>query len=167
MGKSATQTSTTAPDANTQAWIDAWRKNITGALGQVGSANPLYAGVRQNMMSDFDRQRQMATLQGNDLATKAGAFGGSRSAVLNASLQNDVNRNESSALSGLDLQQNQEQFQRLLQLLQLSGSAAGVGGMTQSTEMPGNPLGAALGFASLIPGIGTALGIGGAVAGKK
>lgn len=143
MGKDATQTSTTRPDANTSQWIDLWRKNITDAQGSL--ANPAYAGVRTNLMGDFDRQRQMATLQGNDLATKAGAFGGSRSAVLNSQLQDSVNRNETSALSNLDLQQNQEQFQRLMALLGMQGNAAGVGGQTQSQTMPGNGLGGLIG----------------------
>lgn len=152
MSKDATQTTTTRPDANTSQWIDLWRQNINQA--QSGLGNPAYAGVRSNMQSDFDRQRQMATLQGNDLATKAGAFGGSRSAVLNAQLQNGVNQNETRALSGLDLQQNQEQFQRLMALLGMQGNAAGVGGQTQSMSMPGNPWGTVLGLGSLATGMG-------------
>lgn len=164
MSKDATQTSSTRPDAKTDSWIDLWRKNITGAQGDL--ANPAYAGVRSNMQSDFDRQRQMATLQGNDLATKAGAFGGNRSAVLNAGLQGDVNRQETSALSGLDLQQNQEQFQRLMALLGLQGQAAGVGGQTQTQTMPGNGLAGLGGLLatglSFLPGAGVA----GKLAGK-
>lgn len=159
MSKDSTQTSTVRPDASTQQWIDLWRQNITGAQGQL--ANPAYAGVRQNMMGDFDRQRAMATMQGNDLATKAGAFGGSRSAVLNSQLQDSVNRNETSALSNLDLQQNQEQFQRLLALLGLQGQAANVGGQTNVQTMPGNTFGNLLGVGATIAG----LGIPGAVAG--
>lgn len=154
MSKDSTQTSSVRPDASTQQWIDLWRQNITNAQG--GLANPAYAGVRSNLQSDFDRQRQMATMQGNDLATKAGAFGGSRSAVLNSQLQDSVNRNETSALSNLDLQQNQEQFQRLLQLLQLQGAASQVGGQTTTQQMPGNLFGNLLGLggvaASFIPG---------------
>lgn len=150
MGKDATQTSTTRPDANTSQWIDLWRKNITDA--QSGLANPAYAGVRTNLMGDFDRQRQMATLQGNDLATKAGAFGGSRSAVLNSQLQDSVNRNETSALSNLDLQQNQEQFQRLMALLGMQGNAAGVGGQTSVQQMPGNGIGGLIGGVATLAG---------------
>lgn len=166
MSKDATQTTTTRPDQGTQQWIDLWRRNITGAMGDL--SNPAYAGVRSNMQADFDRQRQMATLQGNDLATKAGAFGGSRSAVLNANLQGDVNRAETSALSGLDLQENQERFQRLMALLGLSGQAAGVGGQTQTMQMPSNMFGSLLGAgATILGGPAGGLLFGGGSAGKK
>lgn len=164
MSKDATQTTTTRPDAATRQWIDLWRQNITGAMGSL--ANPAYAGVRQNLTNDFDRQRAMATMQGNDLATKAGAFGGSRSAVLNAALQNDVNQNETAALRGLDMQENQEQFQRLMQLLGLSGAAAGVGGQTTSTSMPSNPFGTIAGLGLTAGGLGWAPFAAKAVGGK-
>ena len=49
----------------------------------------------------FDPQRDAASLRANDLATKAGAFGGDRSAILQAEMLRDVNRNEASTLSGL------------------------------------------------------------------
>ena len=152
MSKDATQTTTTRPDANTSSWIDLWRKNITGAQGSLG--NPAYAGVRSNMQSDFDRQRALATMQGNDMATKAGAFGGTRGSVLNAQLQQGVNQAETSALSGLDLQENQEQFQRLMALLGLQGQAAGVGGSTQSVSMPSNPWGTLIGLGTAAGGLG-------------
>lgn len=161
--KDATQTSTVRPDQNTAQWQDLWRKSIAGALGGLtgnsaltsyagdfgkGFGLPDYSGVRANLMSDFDRQRAQAGMTANDLATKAHAFGGSRSAVLQSNLLNDVNRNETNALTGLDVQANQEQFQRLMQLLGLAGGAAGVGGQVNQQQMYRNPIGGAIGGAA-------------------
>lgn len=148
----STQTTTVRPDSVTQQWIDLWRNRISQGFGDL--QNPAYAGVRQNMQNDFDRQRAMATMQGNDLATKAGAFGGNRSAILNAQLQQGVNQQETQALSGLDLQENQEQFQRLMALLGLSGQAAGVGGQITQQQMPSNPFGTLIGLAGAAGGLG-------------
>lgn len=63
--------------------------------------NPYQDQVISGMQGDFDRQRQMAMQSGAQQATGAGAFGGSRQAVLQANLMGDVNRNEASTLAGL------------------------------------------------------------------
>jgi len=49
----------------------------------------------------FDPQRDQARLRASDLATKAGAFGGDRSAILESQMVGDVNRNEASTLASL------------------------------------------------------------------
>jgi hypothetical protein len=63
--------------------------------------NPYEQQVIGGVQTDFDRQRQMGMNAASDLATKANAFGGSRSAVLQANALNDVNRNESAMLANL------------------------------------------------------------------
>lgn len=63
--------------------------------------NPFESQVIGGVQSDFDRQRAGAMTGAAQAATQAGAFGGSRSGVLQAQALNDVNRNETSALAGL------------------------------------------------------------------
>lgn len=165
MSKDATQTSTVRPDAATSQYQDMFRKLGLGAIGGLIGNDQLksYAGglgqgfgafdangMKSNIRSNFDLQRQNATLSANDLATKAGAFGGNRSAILQSQLTNDVNRNEANALQGVD----QEQFQRLMSLMGLAQGGFGTPGSTQSTTMPSNPWGTALGLGTLATGMG-------------
>lgn len=84
--------------------------NLTGNLGFAGQQglagidqyfNPYQQQVVQGVQSDFDRQRQLATNQAADMATRSGAFGGSRQAVLDAELQRGVNQNEAQQLANL------------------------------------------------------------------
>jgi len=170
MSKDATQTSSVKPDASTQQYQDIFRKVIAGELGNLtgndslkqyagaygaGSLGlPDYAAGRTQLQNDFQRQRGEATLQGNDLATKEGAFGGSRSAVLNSNLQGDVNRNEASTLTNYDMNAKQQQFQMLAQLLGLGGQGFGQAGYTQSQTMPGNPWAGILGIGTTAAGLG-------------
>lgn len=77
--------------------------------------NPYQQQVIDASSADFDRQRQGATMQANDLATKAGAFGGSRSAVLQANALDNVNRDESSTLANLRNAGYGQSFDRAMQ----------------------------------------------------
>lgn len=63
--------------------------------------NPFQDQVINGVQNDFDRQRAQNGMQVNDLATKAGAFGGSRAAVLQALGNRDIGNNESTTLGNL------------------------------------------------------------------
>ena len=63
--------------------------------------DPYMNSVIGGVHNTFDRQRGLATAAASDAATKAGAFGGSRSAVLQALGTHDVNQNESNTVAGL------------------------------------------------------------------
>lgn len=63
--------------------------------------NPELENVVGAVQSDFDRQREIALRTGAAEATKAGAFGGSRSGVLQSNLLGEVGRDESRTLAGL------------------------------------------------------------------
>ena len=65
--------------------------------------DPFQREVIDGVRGDFDRQREFASTAGAQAATSAGAFGGSRQAVLQSRLLDDVNRNEVNALASLDL----------------------------------------------------------------
>ena len=67
-----------------QAYMDPYQQQVIG-------------GVQQ----DFDRQRQAAQTSGAQQATAAGAFGGSRSGILQSQNIDNVNRNEANTLAQL------------------------------------------------------------------
>lgn len=60
--------------------------------------NPYQEEVIGGMRSDFDRQRGLAQKSAQQMATRQGAFGGSRSAVLEAEYGRDINQLESQQL---------------------------------------------------------------------
>lgn len=169
MGKDATQTSSVTPDAQTAQFQDLFRKTIAGSLGGLTGNQALmdYAGgsfnglglpdpnaLKNAARQNFALQRGQATMSANDLATKAGAFGGDRAAILQAQMLGDVNRNESQALSGIDYQNQQDQWSRLMGLLGLAGQGASIGGTTNTQTMPSNPFGTVLGLATTAGGLG-------------
>jgi hypothetical protein len=63
--------------------------------------DPYQQQVIGGVQADFDRQRTMAGNAAADMATKAGAFGGSREAVLRSEALDGVNRNEAATLANL------------------------------------------------------------------
>jgi hypothetical protein len=63
--------------------------------------NPFQSGVEDATVADFARQRAQLGNSVDDLATKAGAFGGSRHAVLQARGLAEIGQNEASTLAGL------------------------------------------------------------------
>ena len=171
MSKDATQTSTIRPDAQTGAFQDVFRKLILGSLGGLtgntalqGMAGPYASGfglpntqaLKDAASANFAQQRGQATMAANDLATKAGAFGGDRAALLQSQMLGDVNRNEASTLAGIDYQGQQDSYQRLMGLLGLAGQGASMGGYSQSMSMPSNPWGSVLGLGALAGGLGWA-----------
>jgi hypothetical protein len=82
-----------------------FQQGLGGLLDPAGAAqqfmNPFEQQVIGGVQSDFDRQRQGALMGAAQNATSQGAFGGSRSGVLQAQALGDVNRNEASTLAGL------------------------------------------------------------------
>lgn len=163
MSKDSSQSTTVRPDGKTSQWIDLWRNKIGEAMGALPTA-PDYAGARAGLVADFDRMRTQAGMTADDYATKAGAFGGDRSAIFKANALNDVNANEASTLSRFDLASNQDEWQRQLALLGMMGGAANVGGQTTTQQMSGSPLGGLIGLGTTIagiPGIGSLFGGGG------
>lgn len=169
MGKNAQATSTTSPDANTSQYQDLWRHAVAGLAGQVlgnqqlqayggTSSNlglPNYGAVMDATRANFDRQRGLVGQQVDSYATREGAFGGNRSAIMKAQGLNDINQNESGTLANLGLQQQQDQWQRILGILGMAGQGNYLGGQVNTQQMPSNTLGNILGYgatlASLIP----------------
>lgn len=86
---------------------DLARQNLGFASGPLsgmdlsGYLNPHESGVIGGVQSDFDRQRGLASARAGDLATQEGAFGGSRSALLEAQGLRDVNQQETNTLANL------------------------------------------------------------------
>lgn len=72
-----------------------------GLLGVENFFNPFESQVISGVQTDFDRQRALAQQRAADVATRAGAFGGNRAAVLEALNTEAVNRNEASTLAGI------------------------------------------------------------------
>ena len=63
--------------------------------------NPYQQEVIGGVQRDFDRQRDLASTRAGQQATSAGAFGGSRSAILEGEQLNAINAQESQALGQL------------------------------------------------------------------
>lgn len=169
MAGNGTATSSVTPDGKTQDYQNVLRQYMLGLLGNASGNQALegQAGqygsnlglpdpnaLKTNARAEFDRQRTQAGLSAADMATKAGAFGGDRSAILQSQLVNGVNQNEASTLAGIDYQNQNDQWQRIMQLAGLAGGGASWGGSTTTQQMPSNP------FAMLLGGAATAGGLG-------
>jgi hypothetical protein len=117
-------------------WINQYGQTAQGLAGNLDFAsqtglqgldqfmNPYMDSVIAGVQSDFDRQRALAQNAAADQATRAGAFGGDREAILRANALNDVNRNETQALSGL---RSQGYTDAVNQLLAQRGLSANLG----------------------------------------
>jgi len=90
--------------------------------------DPFQQQVISGVQSDFDRQRQLASTSAAQQATQAGAFGGSRGAVLESLGQADVGRRESQALAQIRSGGFQNAAQQLAQQRQLQAQL-GFGGL--------------------------------------
>ena len=73
----------------------------TGLTGINQFLNPELENVIGGVRGDFDRQREFASTRAGQIAESENAFGGSRSAILEAQGLSDVNRAETSTISGL------------------------------------------------------------------
>lgn len=135
-------------------------------------------------MTDFDRQRALSRQRAAQLATAGGAFGGSRSAVLESIGQRDINEVEAQTLARLRGAQAQgllgagEQLRQIAQLqaqnplfaaqqaLGIAQTGLGIPGSITSQPLSGSPFGSALGgaaagsaFGPIGAGIGGGLGL--------
>lgn len=138
MGKNRNEVTKETLDPQTQAFLDKYRQMamdragtpsgvdpgmFTSALGfgsQTGLGgidayqDPYQQQVIGGVQADFDRQRLGATNAARAEATRAGAYGGSRASLLQASALGDVNRAETSTLANLRSQGFNQSADRLL-----------------------------------------------------
>lgn len=114
--------------------------------------NPFQDQVIGGVQSDYDRQRQMAARQSGDLATQAGAFGGSRSAVLQGEALRDINMDEAQQLANLRYS-GYGDAQRMAMQLGLTG-LQGLGGFGNLQKMlEGQKIQGLLGFGDYSRGV--------------
>jgi hypothetical protein len=188
-GKS--QTVTTAPDPRSQGYIDRMRGMATGAAGtamapppggwftgpisgqDIGAAmDPYMANVIGGVRGEFDHLRGQAAMGANQQATMAGAFGGSRAALMQGARMGELDRAQTGQIGGLLSQGygqavNLAEMQRMQRERQLQSPLygaqqglnfmnLGMGPMGQATSQPvnKNPVGMAMGGAS----VGSAFG---------
>ena len=162
-GGTATQTNSTSVNPDTAAYIRAYREaaqrnaGIQAPQGLDGLdqyMNPFQDQVIGSIRSEGDRQLAGAANQAADMATKAGAFGGSRSAVLSAELQRGIGANTqaqvaNTSMSGyqaavqwLMAQRQMEMQQRNQSLGLMAGGMTPTGSTnTQTQHTPGDPWG--------------------------
>lgn len=198
-GKKEVQTVQTGPDVQSQAYINALRKQAmmgsqvaTGMPGSMfagplgaqdiqAAMNPFLSQVVDATRGEFDNLRGLASNATNQQATQAGAFGGSRQAVLEGTRLGELDRAQASNIAGLlsggygqavnlaemQRQQRQQQLQEPLwrQQQALNMLNLGMGPVGQSQQQF-QPRGSALGSAASGALAGSAFGpIGGIVGG--
>jgi hypothetical protein len=93
------QTQTSSVDPGTRAYIEDYRRRAqalpgyqTGMQGIEAYQNPFQQQVIGQIQAEGTRQAGFANMQAADQATRAGAYGGSREAVLRAQMMGDVQR---------------------------------------------------------------------------
>jgi hypothetical protein len=103
----------------------------TGLGGLDAYYNPYEQQVVSGVQSDFDRQRGLANLGVSQYATRAGAFGGDREAVLRAMASRDINQQEASTLANLRSAGYSDAVARLLAEREtaLQAGSLGLGGL--------------------------------------
>lgn len=188
-----TSTQTTTLDPRTQAALDAFRRNAGDVYGRFAGAsaspyafagqtglggieqyfNPFQQNVIGGLQSDFDRQRALSGRAADAEATSAGAFGGSRAAVLRALGQRDIGQQEAQTLGQFRYQgygdalnqllaERQRQFgmgqqfdANMFNALALQQGGLGFGGQTTTSAQPiyRNPIAGALGGMSTVAGL--------------
>lgn len=119
--QSQTRTSSSSVDPQTRAYVEAYRNRAlnqptyqTGLDGLDRYMNPYLGTVIGNVQREGDRQASMASQYGADQATRAGAYGGSREAVLRGQLIGDVNRNTQNTIGTLSAQGYSDAVNQLL-----------------------------------------------------
>jgi len=174
-----TSTSTYTPDKGTQDWAKYFRNTAQGYAGQnlglpssFGAADisrymdPYTQSVIQGMNPMWDQQRAAAMQSGADQAVAAGAYGGSRSGILQAQLMGGVNQNQaaqtaqllSSGYSQALAQLNQDRgfgLTRDQSIFNILNGGFQGGGYTMTQQQPMNIMGGLLGMGA------TGLGFGG------
>lgn len=194
MGKNKTTTTSSAPDAASQGYINQMRQQAqnvgqvaTGGApeggwftGQItndqlqGAMNPYISNVIDATRGEFDHLRAGASMGAGQQATQAGAYGGSRHAVMEGARLGELDRAQASQIAGLHQQgyqnaqqwagqqQQLEQQKRMgplwaqQQALQAQNMGMGPVGMqgTQTTRDPWAPVNAVAGLGMTAAGMG-------------
>lgn len=151
---------------DTQAWAqnNPYQPLTGGMIEQY--RNPYTSAVTDATINDLERSRQMAQVNNDAAATKAGAFGGSRHGILGAQTNSEYDRNTAGILAGLNEKsyaqalstaagENANENQYSLQLRQLINQALGLipsyGTTKGSTSQTGWNLG--FEFAPKVPSV--------------
>lgn len=113
-----------------------------------GYMNPYTQQVIDSTMSNLDRQQQISDQNDASAATKAGAFGGSRSAVLQSLDDDNYARDEASALASLN-QSNYSQAQSAAQSDLARQQAASQANQSAGLQAAGLNLNAATALAGM------------------
>lgn len=179
MGKSKTTTTKAGPDAASQAYIDQLRQQaqgganvalqgpeggggfFTGAITpeQIQAAmNPFMSNVVDATRGEFDHLRGQALTGANQMATQAGAFGGSRHGVMAGARLGELDRAQGSTIAdllrggfsqaqefakhqqGLTQQAQMEPLWRQQQALQMMNFGMGPVGMNTTSTEKGNAM---------------------------
>jgi hypothetical protein len=163
--KDMTSTSTSMPDPKTQAWQEIMRQVQAAGLGALGFSGyglgqaaggitapglPNSADLQNRIRLEGEYQKQQAGNQADATATLSHAFGGDRSGLYRATAEGEINRNTQNTLANLGFNQQNEQWNRILQLLSQS---YGPSGMTSTQTQPGSWLGGALGLGESLAGL--------------
>ena len=137
-----------------------------------GLMNPYQQNVINQLGQQYDRARTQAALGANDEATRAGAFGGDRQALLIGERQGALDRAQMGDTANLLYQGYGDMLNRANGLVNLglgidqnrlnflNGAMGGPYGQTQSTPTRTNLLGAAAGGAATGGAIGGPIGAG-------
>lgn len=173
---SQTSSTSSSVDPGTKAYIEQYRQRAaaqpgyqTGMQGIENYSNPYQQQVIGQIQEEGNRQAGFANLQAADMATRAGAYGGSREAVLRAQMMGDVQRQTGQnvaqySASGYEDAANrmmqERQFGANLGLGQLNAmqggftptSQSGTETMTQSSSLFPQLLGAGLGIGGMLLG---------------
>ena len=166
-GGTTTTSNTPTLDPASQAYMNAYRTAATANAGQAGQTadqltaagqqltggipyamqtglngidaymNPYQNDVIAGVNADTQHQLGVAGVQAGDLATKAGAFGGDRSAVLQANMSSDINRNSLNTLANVRSSGFENAVQQLMQSrqMQMNAGMSGLGLMGQAQGM--------------------------------
>lgn len=113
-------------------------RGVTSGLGGIEQyMNPLESGVIDAVRGDFNTQRGTVDRAAADMATRSGAYGGDREAILRANAMRDVNRNEMSTISGLRMGGYENAIRALMQDRNLMAQLglAGAGGLGALAQM--------------------------------
>lgn len=119
--QTVTQTNTQTLDPQSQAFVNAMRQQAQTGAGAILNGGPLFTGpiqqtpgeMAQGFMSpyianvigglrgEFDHLRSQALTGSNQQATQAGAFGGSRAAIMAGARMGELDRAQASQVAGL------------------------------------------------------------------
>lgn len=152
--------------ADTQSWASGNPyRPLSGTMIE-SYRNPYTQAVTDTTINDLERSRQIAQVNNDAAATKAGAFGGSRHGILGAQTNAEYDRNTAAVLAGINEKsyaqaleaaaaENNNQNQYGLALRQLINQSLGLipsYGTTTGTQK-GSDWNLGFSFAPKLPGV--------------